>query len=265
MPSRGFDIRMKEVFERYGAYYDLLYQDKDYEGEADYIARTLRVANPTAKTILEFGSGTGKHGRLLAERGFDVFGIERSESMVAAAKIDKRNEDAFECIQGDIRTTGIRRTFDAVLALFHVVSYQTTDSEVRQTFSNAGRHLHPGGFFFFDVWHGPAVLSVQPSVREKHVEDQSVRLMRTAEPKLDRENKIVTVRYSMVATSKIDNQRTTFEEEHRMRYFFPDEIKAFANEAGFAIERSEEFLTSKQPSDQTWGVAYLLVKSHLDR
>jgi SAM-dependent methyltransferase len=256
---------MNEVFERYSAYYDLLYQDKDYQGEADYIARALRAANPKAKTILEFGSGTGKHGRLLAERGFEVFGIERSESMVAAAKIDKRNAGGFECIQGDLQATDVGRTFDAVVALFHVISYQTSDSEVRRTFSNAARHLLPGGIFLFDVWHGPAVLHVRPSLREKHVENESVRLTRIADPELDRESKIVTVRYSMVATSKNDNERTTFGEEHRMRYFFPEEIKAFAEEAGFAVERSEEFFTSREPSDQTWGVAYLLVKPHLDK
>src|SRR5258705_12606383 len=70
------------VFKRYGAYYDLLYRDKDYEAEAEYVARTLRSTNPAMRSLLEFGSGTGRHGRLIARHGFDVFGVERSESMV---------------------------------------------------------------------------------------------------------------------------------------------------------------------------------------
>ena len=53
-------------------------------------------------------------------------------------------------------------TFDAVIALFHVVSYQTTEHDLRATFATAARHLNPGGVLLFDVWHGPAVLAQQP-------------------------------------------------------------------------------------------------------
>lgn len=56
------------IFGGYARYYDLLYRDKDYAGEAEYVARTIRSAVPDARDILELGSGTGRHGRLLATR-----------------------------------------------------------------------------------------------------------------------------------------------------------------------------------------------------
>ena len=60
-------------FNAYGSYYDLLYRDKDYSAEADYIAKLLaRYGESSGAELLEFGSGTGKHGRLLAERGYRV-------------------------------------------------------------------------------------------------------------------------------------------------------------------------------------------------
>lgn len=259
----------EDVFQRYSAYYDLLYRDKDYKAEADYVAQTLRAANPNIKSIVEFGSGTGRHGRLLAERGFDVFGIERSESMVKAAHAATKTEreqagSNFQCIQGNIRMMILNRTFDAVIALFHVVSYQIEDADVIQTLMNAAHHLRTGGIFFFDVWHGPAVLHEGPAVREKRVEDERTRLTRIARPEMNPNNNMVTVRYSMIAESKIDNRITKFEEEHRMRYFFPEEINAFANKTGFDVLRSEEFLTGRPPSEKTWGVAYLLRKRSLD-
>src|ERR1043166_5798427 len=74
------------VFQEYSAYYDLLYRDKDYAAEAEYVARSIRSILPDARSILEFGSGTGRHGPLLASMGFDVHGIERSPEMVAIAK-----------------------------------------------------------------------------------------------------------------------------------------------------------------------------------
>ena len=55
------------VFDAYAAYYDLLYKDKDYAGETEYVHRLIQRFNPGAKSILELGSGTGKHARLLAE------------------------------------------------------------------------------------------------------------------------------------------------------------------------------------------------------
>ena len=75
------------AFQKYSTYYDLLYRDKDYAAEAEYVARTIRSIVPGARSILELGSGTGRHGRLLAAMGFNVHGIERSAEMVAVAKL----------------------------------------------------------------------------------------------------------------------------------------------------------------------------------
>jgi SAM-dependent methyltransferase len=250
------------VFRDYSAHYDLLYHDKDYGAEADYVARIVRRAAPQARTVLEFGSGSGRHGRLLNARGYQVYGVERSEAMVYLARQATGAAGvAFECTQGDIRTVDVGRSFDAVLSLFHVVSYQTTNVDVLQTFASASRHLPLGGIFFFDVWHGPAVLTQRPSVRVKRVESDTLRLVRIAEPELDTNAGVVTVRYNIHAETKADGRWTTFNEEHRMRYFFATEIDLLARATGFVVERSEEFLTGRPPSEQTWGVAYLLRKS----
>lgn len=250
-----------EIFGDYSAYYDLLYRDKNYNAEADYVADRLRRALPSCKTVLEFGCGNGRHGRLLAARGFDVHGIERSASMVALARQDSAiKENGFSCRQGDIRTTEMGRTFDAVISLFHVVSYQTTNSDVRQTFANAARHLAPGGIFFFDVWHGPAVLSERPTVRVKRVEDDTTRLVRIAEPTLQSNESLVTVHYTLHAQAKADERWTLCRESHGLRYFFPTEVDLLAQVAGFHLEQSEEFLTALPLSERTWGAAYLLRK-----
>jgi SAM-dependent methyltransferase len=240
-------------FQQYSEYYDLLYQDKSYSDEA------------LIKSVLEFGSGTGRHGRLLGKHGFHVLGVERSEPMVTAARdssasVAQTSLGSFECVQSDIRDVKINREFDAVISLFHVIGYQTSNEDVLRTFASAARHLRPEGRFMFDVWHGPGVLSMRPSVRIKRVENDKLRLTRIAEPDLDTNTSVVTVRYTVFAESKADGQFTTFGEEHRMRYFSPVEIQLFAVQSGFEVEKSEEFLTMRPPSEQTWGVMYLLRK-----
>src|SRR6266545_4303384 len=84
--AMGLNNGSMSNFQKYAAYCDLMYRDKDYAAEADYVARMIRSLIPRARTSLEFGSGTGRHGHLLAAMGFEVHGIERSPDMVSIAR-----------------------------------------------------------------------------------------------------------------------------------------------------------------------------------
>ena len=112
-------MRNVSVFNAYSRYYNLLYKEKDYKAEVQYIVSILKSNDIAFSKILEFGSGTGKHGRLLAKEGYNITGIELSDNMVKQAY----ETDGFTCQQGDISTVCIERSFDIVLALFHVMSY----------------------------------------------------------------------------------------------------------------------------------------------
>jgi SAM-dependent methyltransferase len=248
-------------FQEYSAYYDLFYTDKNYESEVGYVARTLRAANPTTRTMLELGSGTGRHGQLLASIGFDVHGVELSSDMASVARSSAGRTPGggtFTCDVGDLRLVRVGRTFDAVISLFHVISYQTTNDDLRAAFKTAAVHVQPGGAFFFDVWHGPAVLATPPSIRTKEVANQRYRVKRVARPEHDADRATVRVVYEFDCEDLESGQKTQFVEEHLMRYLFPSEVEVFAAEAGFTILATEEFLTGRPPSAETWGVGYLL-------
>ena len=250
-------------FRTYARYYDLLYRDKDYVAESEYIGRTIRSEVPDARRILELGCGTGRHGRLLASQGFHVHGIERSPEMVEIAQAVTRHASdsgSFTCNVGDARELRLERSFDAVIALFHVVSYQTSNSDLNATFAVASDHLLPGGVFLFDVWHGPAVLWQQPEQRVKTVVDDDLEIVRTARPHLDAKHNIVEVIYDVECRNRQSGESLRFSEDHRIRYLFPQEIEALAAKNGLQLIKSEEFLTGKPPSSATWGVAYFLRK-----
>jgi SAM-dependent methyltransferase len=221
---------------------------------------------PRAQTILEFGSGTGGHGRLLAAMGFDVHGIERSLDMVALAKSASPpprtgTAGSFSCNIGDVRSAALGRSFDALIALFHVVSYQTTNDDLRATFATVARHLAPDGVFLFDVWHGPAVLMQRPEQRVKKVGDDQLEVIRTARPELDTNRSTVKVTYDIECRDRHSGEVMRFSEDHLMRYMFPGEIEQLAAPCGMRVIASEEFMTGRPPSPSTWGVMYLLRKS----
>lgn len=253
-------------FGDYSAIYDLLYRQKDYAAEAAYVARTIRSVRPDATRILELGSGTGRHGRLLAGLGFRVHGIERSPGMVEVAQATSRDEGglgagSFTCEVGDLRTIALRSKFDAVVALFHVISYQTTDESLRTAFRVAYDHLAPAGVFLFDVWHGPAVLAERPECRTREIEDERYRVTRIARPNLDMDRQIVTVMYDFKCEDRRSGELSRFSEEHPMRYLFPAEVAALAEDCGFRCILEEEFASGAPSSERTWGVAYMLQKA----
>jgi SAM-dependent methyltransferase len=247
------------AFQSYSQYYDLIYADKDYANETTYILAVLARHGLRVRRLLDLGCGTGRHALFLTERGFDVVGVERSPDMAEKAirRCTSLTSGSFTCRIGDIRTIGLGETFDAVLSLFHVVSYQTTDDDVRALFNAASAHLLPGGLFFFDVWHGPAVLAQRPCIRTKRVEGQ-ISVLRIAKPELDMERRRVTMTLEVLVEDRSSDKLQKIKEVHLMRYFFPSEIVRFASDSGFEVTSSEGFLTGAMPSESTWSVAYVL-------
>ena len=243
-------------FDAYSRYYDLLYRDKDYAAEVDYIDRLLQRHGASGPELLEFGSGTGKHGRLLAQRGYRVTGIERSAEMVAQTM----PVDGFTCQVGDIATVQLERAFDAVLSLFHVISYQVTNQAVGAVFARAAEHLLPGGLFVFDVWYSPAVYAQRPSVRVKRLEGDGLRVTRIAEPEIHPNENRVDVIYSIFAEDQNDGTVQTLSESHPMRHFSLPELDLLADLAGFERLAAEAFLTGEEPSEDTWGLCVVLRK-----
>ena len=59
-------------FSLYSKYYDLLYNDKDYAMESNYVIETLKRFSPNIKSVLELGSGSGAHAKYFCKNGFEV-------------------------------------------------------------------------------------------------------------------------------------------------------------------------------------------------
>jgi SAM-dependent methyltransferase len=246
----------KSIFNLYGHYYDLLYRDKDYSEEVKYITSLLIRHGISSGELLEFGSGTGKHGSLLAELGYRVHGIERSPEMVALADV----KPGFSCEVGDICTSSMGHIYDGVISLFHVVSYQTVNSDVLAVFKNAAMHIKSGGVFIFDFWYSPAVYSQKPVVRIKRIDDSEVQITRIAEPVIDLNSNRVDVNYTIFVRSIASGEFNVLNEVHPMRHFSLPEIDLLAHSTGFERVAAEEFLTGAQPSGSTWGVCVVLKK-----
>jgi SAM-dependent methyltransferase len=243
---------MNSAFSRYAKYYDLLYVDKKYEEEARYISFLLKKNNIKATTLLELGSGTGKHARALVEEGFQVTGIELSQEMVDEAK--RRALEGFICHQGDICKFSLNEKYDAIISLFHVISYITSNEALNQLFKNVSDHLEDNGLFLFDFWYGPAVLSQGVETRVRRIKDSHVEITRIAESTMRDQDNCVDVNYTILISEIQDGVSEKFSELHTMRYFSLLELDLYAERHGLKRVLQEEFLTRSTPSKNTWGV-----------
>ncbi|MRR16571.1 MAG: class I SAM-dependent methyltransferase [Deltaproteobacteria bacterium] len=253
-------ISNRAVFADYARYYDLIYRDKDYPAETEYVVNLLHRFHPSVHSILELGSGTGIHASLLADKGFSVHGIEQSEEMLLRSRslVKKSNMQSSRLTfdAGDIREVRLEKRFDAVIALFHVMSYQTSNDDVRRSFETVKHHLKPGGIFIFDVWYGPAVLTQRPSVRIKRMTDEKIEIARLAEPRLHINDNRVDVSYHMFVRDLSTQVVSELRETHAMRYFFRPEIECIADHSGLQILHAEEWLAGNPIGPETWGVCF---------
>jgi len=252
---------MSQVFDAYARYYDLLYQDKDYAGEAEYVAAHIRKQVPQAKRILELGCGTGAHAEHLARIGYTVHGVDISEAMLARAEARKaalpRDVAALLSFSlGDVRTARTGETYDAVISLFHVMSYQTTNAALEAAFATAKVHLNPGGLFLFDCWYGPAVLSDSPVVRVKRLEDDEIEVLRIAEPVMHYNENVVDVNYQVMITERATGRLEQVREMHRMRYLFMPEIDLLARMLDMKRVFALEWMGEEVPGAQSWGACF---------
>ncbi|QQR96703.1 MAG: class I SAM-dependent methyltransferase [Sphingobacteriales bacterium] len=248
-------------FNNYSKYYDLLYKDKDYKTEVDYIIKKVDKFRPNSKNILELGCGSGSHAKYLCESNFSVFGIERSLEMVTLAK--QKKIPNFNPNHGDITNFKSDQVFDVAISLFHVISYLTQNNDIIKCMKNVFNHLQSNGIFIFDVWYAPAVYNQKPETRVKRIENEEIKIIRIAESIHETENNLVEVNFEVNIIDKSTNITNTIFEKHPMRYYSIPEIKMISELIGFEVVLTEEYLTENKPSENTWGVCFILKKRQL--
>lgn len=247
----------------YSDAYDLLYQDKDYGRECDFLEAIFQRCGLKDRAILDLGCGTGGHAIPLTQRGYHVVGVDRSPIMLEIARRKAQAAGAaVEFVEGDIRDVNLGRTFDAVIAMFAVMCYQTSNADLAAVCRTARRHLKPGGGFAFDGWHGPGVLTDRPTQRVKIVQDGKRRVVRFTEPVLDTMAHTVETRFKVWI---IDGERIVSEtdETHMMRFLFPQEISFFLETAGFEYVEFCPFLEIDRNLDDTCWNMMVMAKAGL--
>lgn len=137
-------------------YYHILYKKHD-ESDArralDNLLQALQL--PTGARILDLGCGKGRHARYLAEKGFDVTGLDISASSIVFARHFEHEHLNF--YQHDMRLPFRSNYFDAVVNFFTSFGYFADDRDHLATLKNVALNLRPGGLFLLDFFNAEFV------------------------------------------------------------------------------------------------------------
>lgn len=136
-------------YERFAEVYDALMTDVPYEAYIKII--TSYAPAKDYPRVLDIGCGTGTMLELLAQKGYDVAGIDLSEEMLAIAN-ERLNAVGYQVPLFAMSMSELDG-FDKIdLAIIPIdsINYLRTEDEVIETFRRIYESLRNGGQLIFD-------------------------------------------------------------------------------------------------------------------
>jgi len=219
---------MPKIFSNYAKYYDLIYSDKPYKKEADFVYKWAKKP----KTILELGCGTGQHAKYLCKKSL-IFGIDISQEMLDKAYRHKNIYYALSDIDKNLLKLP---KFTCILAMFNVLGYVLLEDCIQYL------PIQKGGYFIFDVWDAKKMAENPPKVSVTHFKDW----LRIGTPTLI-SKRLLKINYKIVYMEEI---RT--EENHYVQGYYREDIEKLCEKMHYKISGIKE--------TDSWTVWYKLQK-----
>lgn len=150
------------AYQRFSYLYDRLMEDMPYDEWLRFAEQCWdKYGKP--RTVVDLGCGTGSIAIPLAQQGYEIYGIDLSEDMLAVAQ--QKAEAAQQrkpfaaggrvtWLHQDLRDWGIGRPVDAIVSFCDCFNYLLEEEDLDRAFRQAYEGLKEGGVFLFDM-HSP--------------------------------------------------------------------------------------------------------------
>lgn len=142
---------MTQVYSGFALCYDALMSEVDYEAWTERLMDAAARHGARPKTIADLACGTGNITNALAERGFDVIGVDVSQPMLSIAQ-DKAYEAHLKVryLLQDIVTLQLHRPVDLLTMINDGINYIEGEAQLISAFEHMARALKPGGLLLLE-------------------------------------------------------------------------------------------------------------------
>ncbi|MFC1984024.1 class I SAM-dependent methyltransferase [Chloroflexota bacterium] len=142
------------LFENYGQKYDSESFTQGTKGECDFIEQEISF-NKSIK-ILDIGCGTGRHAIELSKRGYNVKGIDLSDSQLARARVKAEKQGLrISFLKHDARNLPFENEYDLAIMLCEgAFPLMETDEMNYEILRNATKSLRKQGKLIFTTLNG---------------------------------------------------------------------------------------------------------------
>lgn len=139
-------------YESFARVYDLFMDNIPYEEWCEYLHKLLKRCEVEEGLVLELGCGTGSMTELLAQRGYDMIGVDNSMEMLEIA-MEKKQESGCDILYllQDMREFELYGTVKAVVSVCDSMNYITEEEDLLEVFRLVSNYLDPNGIFIFDL------------------------------------------------------------------------------------------------------------------
>jgi len=130
----------------------LMFDEPQCSDAAAQVPRLLARLGLQAGTVLDLGSGPGRHALPLAAAGLDVTAVDTSAELID--ELARRAADAgldVEAVVDDMRLFERPEAFDAVLVMWTSFGYFDDERDHRTVLDRVRASLKPGGWLVLDL------------------------------------------------------------------------------------------------------------------
>lgn len=239
----------EEAYTTFAKVYDEFMDNVPYAEWCGYLVSLLRDYGIEDGLVLDMGCGTGTLTEMLADRGFEMIGIDYSPEMleIAIEKKSKSGKDILYLNQ-DMRELELYGTVRAVVSICDSVNYITEPESLLKVFALVNNYLDKGGIFLFDL--------NTPYKYETLLADSVFAENREAcsfiwDNLYDDQEKLNEYDLTLFLKDSESGLYQKFEELHYQRAYALSEIRELLEKAGMEFITAYDALTREPPKEDS--------------
>ena len=232
----------QKVYEDFAEVYSSGKYPEFSKAMADLLPDMLDQFGVEGKRLLDIGCGEGSFAVKMAEKGYEVVGLDISSRQIEIAK--KRGVDGkVDFILQDMRDISFKDRFDIATSWYDTLNYILDKDELQQVFKGVYNSLRKEGIFIFDM----NTIYVMEEIWDEQtlVKEDSNERFDMVEQNYDEEKHITSMKLTSFLREDKDRWRK-IEEVHRERAYSFEELRRIYTGVGF-----EELACWKDPEKRT--------------